>query len=300
MSRFKGGRRIDYTGKDQYFTKRSVAKRCIDTIAVWDWDVIVEPSAGDGAFLDFLPSGSVAMDIDPMRDDIAKQDFFTYSSNQKTITIGNPPFGRNNSLSLSFFNHASAFSDTIAFIVPVQWKWYSIHKKLPEGWRLAYQEDLAPFSFHKIGQSPGARRLEDGSINVNCVWQIWTKRDTGIDLRKYCEEPEAHEDFTMFGYFIDGNLIEHSYDFYIRGWGGMSWPKRGPGPLSVGTVIEDPTDLKSNWRMQYIGINGSESAKRVFQSIPIERWWKELPSLGHINSKLLVEMYKEYKNTGSL
>ena len=212
MSKFKGNRRIDYDGKDQYFTKRSVAQGYIEItnklFPFKDYDLILEPSAGEGAFLDYLPKGkSLGVDIDPQRKDVVEQDFFEYSTNKKTLTIGNPPFGIRNKLSVRFFNHAANFSDTIAFIIPNPWKMYSIHKRLDNRFKLVYEEQLQPFSFQKQGKSPGKRHLEDNSTNVNCVFQIWTKEETDLpDLRKYEKDPKSHPDFTTYGYFADKKI----------------------------------------------------------------------------------------------
>ena len=68
---------------------------------------------------------------------------------------------------------------------------YSIHKRLDSRFKLVYSEQVQPFSFIKLGDSPGKRHLEDNSTNVNCVFQIWTRRDDIDlpDLRKYAPDP---------------------------------------------------------------------------------------------------------------
>ena len=75
-----------------------------------DYDLILEPSAGEGAFLDYLPkSKSLGIDIDPKREDVIEHDFFEFSTNKKTLTIGNPPFGRKNKLSVEFLTMLQIF-----------------------------------------------------------------------------------------------------------------------------------------------------------------------------------------------
>ncbi|MDB0041502.1 hypothetical protein N9F16_00280 [bacterium] len=305
VNKFKGNRRVGYDGKDQYFTKRSVTQKYTEItnklFPFKDYDLILEPSAGEGAFLDYLPKNkSLGIDIDPQRKDVVKQDFFEYSTNKKTLTIGNPPFGIRNKLSVRFFNHAANFSDTIAFIIPNPWKMYSIHKRLDSRFKLVYEEQIEPFSFLKQGESRGKRHLGDNSTNVNCVFQIWTKEETDLpDLRKYEKDPKSHPDFTTYGYFADKNNIEDGldYDFLIRAWGGMPFAKRGPGRLSTGTVHDNGDNLKGNWRMQYTAIKAHKPyVREIIESIPIEDWWVCMSSMSNIPQELLIMKYIEYKN----
>ena len=306
MSKFKGNRRIDYDGRDQYYTKPSVAKYCVNQVKkyfdLYQYENILEPSAGTGVFLDYLPKNNrVGIDIDPQRKDVIKQDFFKYTTNKTTLVIGNPPFGIRNKLSIQFFNHAAKFADTIAFIIPNPWKMHSIHRRLDPRYKLIYSEQIKPFSFFKIGNSPGKRHLEDNSTNVNCVFQIWTCReDIELkDLRKYDPDPKISDDFTTYGYFANKeNLTDDiEYDFLIRAWGGMPFAKRGPGPLSTGTIHSDGNNLKGNWRMQYTAIKAHKPyVKEIFESIPIEDWWVSMSSMSNITQELLIMKYNEYKD----
>ena len=94
---------------DQFYTKTEIAKRFVeDVFSIIDhtkYDNIIEPSAGSGKILDFLPEDKrIGLDLDPKRDDIIKGDFFDYIFPKgKNLVIGNPPFGRNSKLALQFF-----------------------------------------------------------------------------------------------------------------------------------------------------------------------------------------------------
>lgn len=125
--------------KDQFYTSPSVAKKCIQIlisqlhngelyspvlpISAYLW---VEPSAGNGAFLNSIPDtyDKIGIDIEPRGANILKQDFLTWvppEQNQKPIIIfGNPPFGRQSSLAKAFIAHSYKFAATsvIAFILP--------------------------------------------------------------------------------------------------------------------------------------------------------------------------------------
>ena len=58
---------------DQFYTKRDVAQTCVkalEKIVKLDDAIVIEPSAGNGAFLEYLPGHTTAMDLDPKKDEI--------------------------------------------------------------------------------------------------------------------------------------------------------------------------------------------------------------------------------------
>ena len=115
---------IDYSKytsslKDQFFTPKDLAKKCWETfnrevkINTQDY-IFVEPSAGDGSFLDILPTGSIGLDIEPRSTGIQQQDYLTWKPTnmaKKYIVFGNPPFGLRGHLALNFINHSYNFSN---------------------------------------------------------------------------------------------------------------------------------------------------------------------------------------------
>ena len=130
---------------DKFYTNPKVAKNFVDIIndhfPLANYDLVIEPSAGNGNILQYLPSGSLGLDIEPEDTNILKQDFFEYVSpyhplfnNIQIACIGNPPFGSGymNPLAKAFFNHAATFSELIAFIVPAKWQ---------TSWKVQFQLD---------------------------------------------------------------------------------------------------------------------------------------------------------------
>ena len=62
---------------DKFYTKKAVVEKCVSILDLDNYEVIVEPSAGSGAFLEYLPKNkTVALDIEPDISSIAKMDFF--------------------------------------------------------------------------------------------------------------------------------------------------------------------------------------------------------------------------------
>ena len=171
---------------DAFYTKPEIAKRFVEHVnnilPLDDFDYVIEPSAGNGRILDYLPKHNrVGLDIHPEREDIIKQDFFKYQppSNplelqvSKVITIGNPPFGRSSKLAVEFFKHASTFSQAIAFIVPRSWEKHSLHKRLPSDWDLYWHAILPDASF----------TFKDQDYPVRCTAQLWLHKSYRTDLQ---------------------------------------------------------------------------------------------------------------------
>lgn len=206
-------------GLDKFYTNSNIVEDCIKTVSTiypnWnDWGLVVEPSAGNGSFLKQLPIQSkIGLDISPDDVGIIQMDFFDYTpilDNKKCLVIGNPPFGKVCSLAIKFFNHASQWADTIAFIIPRTFRRTSIHNKLNKYFHLIHDNDipLSPCSF-----TP--------NMMVKCCFQVWQCKDTARELIK---TPIIHPDFEFipFGPKDDKNqpTPPENVDFAIRAYGG--------------------------------------------------------------------------------
>ncbi len=163
--------------KDQYYTKESVAKKCVDKVIAlipdaqtYQW---IEPSAGNGRFLQCLPAGydTLGIDIDPKAAGILQGDFLAWSptTQKRRIFFGNPPFGRQGSLAKSFIKHAAQFADCIAFILPRSFVKPSMSKAFPLKFHCLFSEEIEKNGFEVNGVS----------YDVPCVFQIWQRR--GVD-----------------------------------------------------------------------------------------------------------------------
>ena len=183
---------------DKFYTQSHVSKHCFEFLhsqLIIPEDVIyLEPSAGDGSFLDLLPN-YVALDIAPEDERIKKQDYLKYET-EKTdfITIGNPPFGKRSKLAIDFFNKAAKMSEVIAFIVPVSFMKWGVQKNLDLNFALNSYIYLEPESFSSNGEP----------YSVRTVFQIWVKKnskyDNGINLRLTKQPPISHPDFEIWQY----------------------------------------------------------------------------------------------------
>ena len=86
-------------------------------------------------------------------------------------TISNPPFGRANSLSKKFFNHAASLeSSYIAFLIPKSWRKWSIINSLDSRYFLLKDMDLPAECFETKNGIP-----YKNTGGLKCIFQIWKK-----------------------------------------------------------------------------------------------------------------------------
>lgn len=206
---------------DKFYTNYLAACTFIDWVRTFvdldSFDNIIEPSAGAGALLNHLPARTMRIDLMPERDDITQCDFFDFQYPLgKNITVGNPPFGSRSKLAIEFFKKAAEHSEAIAFIIPVTWEKYSIHKQLPEGWALVGSERLPEMSFE----------LDGKPYRVRCCMQMWIKQvDT---CHRINQAPRtSHPDFDMWQYNNTPEslkVFKEDFDFAVprQGWADYS------------------------------------------------------------------------------
>lgn len=207
-------------GLDKFYTNDDVVDMCLNKLSNYyvlsDFNIILEPSAGNGKFLLKLPKESrIGIDISPEHEEIIKQDFFDYKpnikDNSKILVVGNPPFGKVCSLAIKFFNHASTYSNTIAFIIPRTFRKTSIKNRLNLNFHLIDDIDIPtnPCSF-----TP--------PMMVKCCFQIWEKREC---KRNKINLPTQHPDWTFLGYGPKGQDNQptppNDADFALRAYGGV-------------------------------------------------------------------------------
>lgn len=210
---------------DQFYTRRDVAVRLAKTVAntllvpptVW-----VEPSAGDGAFVDAialsgLPGRVLALDLDPARPDILQGDFLRWTlphhENGVVAVLGNPPFGKNASLAVKFFNRAAIFADVIGMIFPRTFQKKGLQNRLNRHFRLALEEILPPDSFV----------FEGVVVAVPCVFQVWVRIPDSA-LRPLHPITRNHEHF----------------DFVVQGHGDFAFQRVG---VAAGKIKSDDAQI---------------------------------------------------------
>jgi hypothetical protein len=203
--------------KDQYYTKASVAKKCVDVILatvsnsdIYQW---IEPSAGDGAFLKVLPSTAdrIGIDLEPKAPGIQQGNFLDWApvSQKKRIFFGNPPFGRQGSLAKAFIKHASLYADIIAFILPRSFVKPSMSRAFPLNFHLIHSNELDKKSFE----------VNKEEYDVPCVFQIWQRAATD----RLVDPPVREEGFA---YVKNGQPFHIAFK-RVGGLAGKCYPAPG-------------------------------------------------------------------------
>lgn len=205
-----GNRRV--TGKEQFYTPEQLAIQLTQTIAsvVPDFSsrTIIEPAGGTGSFLKAAKqlgaTKLVSFDIEPKADGVIKADFLfaDLKTIQSAVTLSNPPFGRNNSLSIPFFNKAAEASEFIAFIVPRSWRKWSVINRLDRNFHLVHDQDLNIDYVDDEGQMVWRKS------RLNTCFQIWQRKDSLRELIKVVDHglvskavpADADVAITVFGY----------------------------------------------------------------------------------------------------
>ena len=254
---------------DQFYTKPNVAKACwhtfsrvaerlgIDLRKYW----FVEPAAGCGCFHQLLPQNRrTGIDLLPGElpridnSGILQADYLTWSPaamkrRRKYAVIGNPPFGKRGKLAIAFFNH-SAFADLIAFVLPVIFRKYAIHRHLHPEYALVACKSLPRDSFC----TPDSKVFE-----VNAEFQIWAKLPTRMkDMRLQTPPPIAHPDFVMRQYNNTEQalkMFEQPFDFAVPCQGYQDYTRRET----------DPTHCEKHKQWMMFAAQTSAAKKRLMQ-----------------------------------
>lgn len=178
-------RRILKSDLDKFYTKKELAKELIGKVNLNDYELIVDPCCGDGAFYSNIEhKNKIGIDILPHIDGVITHDFLTWdysnlnTKRDKVLVISNPPFGKQGSLAMSFIRRCSEFADTIAFILPLSFAKPSFKNKIPDFYHLEYEEILPESSY----------LLDGENYDVKCVFQIWKKKDIKREQIKSVKE----------------------------------------------------------------------------------------------------------------
>ena len=168
---------------DKYYTPQHIVDKCVNKvkeIVADDVTEIIEPSAGNGAFIESLDNSfncnKYYYDLLPEHDKIKQQDFLELDLEYKQgrVVIGNPPFGNRSALIVKFFKKAVRLGDYIAFILPISQ--LNNIKQLYE-FDLLYSEDL------------GVR--DYSGVMLHCCFNIYKRPESGVLNKKVKVEVEG-------------------------------------------------------------------------------------------------------------
>lgn len=213
--------------KDKYYTPEWLVKhtiqKAIEIIGKDNITEVVEPSAGDGAFIEQLRLSFNGItyrfyDLYPEHPEVIKQDYkqVRLSYKKGRLTIGNPPFGTSSCLWKAFCKKAATNSDYIAFISPASQ--YNSNYYFKEG-VLVYSELLNDVEYR------GSEKENGKNTKVNTCLNIYKceDRDEAVDIR---DEMLDRDVFIK----IIGKEENCNADFYMGNWGGGL----------IGKIVKEP------------------------------------------------------------
>lgn len=196
--------------KDKYYTEETLAQYCVDKtfeILGTDWDRIIEPSAGAGAYLKYLPKNTLAYDIAPEAEGIETADYREVKLPylERSLVIGNPPFGRANKLSVQFIKASMLHSDYVSFIQPIS---QLNQNRTMKDTELVYSEDLGT--------------LQYSGRSVHCCLNIYHKCKDGH--KQDFSIPgiiECRHIFRSGKYQHSDDILNYPWDFRVSAWGNI-------------------------------------------------------------------------------
>ena len=251
---------------DKYYTLPDLAKYVVaktkEIIGDENITEYIEPAAGAGVFLDFLDKPYLAYDIEPEDDRIIKQDFLTLDLEYKKgrCIIGNPPFGRGNSLSMAFYKKSIHICDYISFILPIS----------------QYQNNVQLYDFDLIYSEDLGKRLYSNR-ELHCCFNIYKRPENGLN-----QKPNFKlKDLDIIEYRRDGREIKipDGYDYVMGGFG-------------AGCVGKQP-DYVGKYALEYYFYIKNKFLKDKILNILSNTNWKEI-SKG-ISGTYRLPQWKIYK-----
>jgi len=228
------------TENDKFYTNPNIVKKVLNFFQLSEYDLIIEPSAGSGAFTKELKKyNSISYDLFPEDNNIIKGDWFKQkvpTLYKNVLIIGNPPFGKENNLSKDFIKHATSFENvtTIGFILPNVYRKHTLQSVIPKTYKITKIVELPKNSFTLSGELH----------HVPCSFFIFEKSTEKKDLR---QNPNLRsKDFSFSN--------KNDYDFFIFG----AAPKK---------IISEP---KENNRGYFIKSN--IDSKRLLERFKVIKW----------------------------
>lgn len=261
---------------DKYYTSDELAQYCVNkTKEIINNPNIkfLEPSAGNGVFLKYLPSDTIAYDIEPESDNIIKQDYLTLDLpyNENLCVIGNPPYGSRLNLAKAFCNKSFEIAEYVSFILPISQlnNTQSIYK-----YDLIYSEDL--------------KEQEYSDRKVHCCLNIY-KRNASREYNKLIrykdsEIIEIREVIKNNNPKRNRELGDFKYDIKMSAWG------------NIGCFLSEDEGYAKTF---YIKIHKQEYKDKIIQLLKDAKW-QEIYPMTAVPNLLQWQVYKYIEDNFSI
>lgn len=245
---------------DRFYTQKGTAVACVQKVSkiFVNPDVVFEPSAGEGAFIEpikeYLPNADKKFyDIDPKHPEAIQKDFLKLSKQELfeknndailqtsydkiVMAVGNPPFGQRSALAKKFIKHCMDLeANVIAFILPDTFSKEINQRIFPKNWRLILEEKLPKNSFV----------FEGVEFHIPCTFYLWTSCENVAkdhNLRKYKPKKPVDYCFVARG--------SNEADFTINGTNGR---------------VKNLTEITNSKAEHYIRVNDRTNIEKIRQN----------------------------------
>jgi len=190
---------------DKYYTSKELAKYVVNKTKQFNISEYLEPSAGAGVFLDYLPKGTPAYDIEPEDERIIKADYLTLDIPylKGRCIIGNPPYGRSNYASVQFFKKSIQIADYIVFIQPIS----------------QLNNNMYMYDFDLVHSEDLGEQLYSNKM-VHCCLNIYKRPKEGLNKKPNYKLKDVGIEEVMWGSLTRKSVISKDYDIGIKAWGG--------------------------------------------------------------------------------
>ena len=256
--------------KDKYYTPdwlvEHTIKKAIEIIGKENIREIVEPSAGDGVFIEPLKKAFPDLkqryyDLYPEHPEVIEQNYkeirLTYKKGR--LTIGNPPFGAGSSLWKAFCRKAATNSDYIVYISPASQ--YKSNYYFKEG-ELIYSELINDVEYRGSEVEGGKNQKVRTCLNIYKVYDREEEEDWRENLIK---------SKLRFGRrYKDGEGYNNLYDYYLANM---------TSGLRFGTLCGED-EYYATFGVSVL----DESIRNKVHSILENELWKELHKMRESNS----------------
>ena len=219
--------------KDKYYTPewlvKHTVKKAVEIIGKENITDIIEPSAGDGAFIEELDKLAKELginveyyDLYPSHPRIIKMDYKKLIKSYKKgrLIIGNPPFGTSSSLWKAFCKKSAKIGDFIAFISPASQ--YKSNYYFKEG-VLVYSELLNDVEYRGDEEYGGKDQKVRTCLNIYKVYDREEEEDWRIK--------RLEQDIQIVGLDSRDPLMNeklHNYDWYLDRFKTIGKPSQTP------------------------------------------------------------------------
>lgn len=240
------------------------------------FDIIIDPSARDGAFVNQLDTDKTIVWYDlEAKEQTHKLDFLLYGLTPamcltKNLFIGFPPFGINCMKSMLFFNHAAKVANVIAFVVPVIFRKPTFQDDLDKSLHMVNEFAMTPASFTHKGEP----------YNLRCMFQVWVKEY--VELNPHLTRPSGIRNYSIWTlqspdfYFVNGDSRDQA-DIAIKRVG-----------LDTGTIVTNLDEIRSMDTYLFLKFNEPTDFDRIYDNLIMlnlqtlgQRYdSKQVPSIG--------------------